>query len=427
MTELDVSGLATVAQAIAIIDSTPVQPRVVRMNIREALGARLARDVVSDRDYPPFDKSLMDGFAVRSADVEQTPRDLIVQGEVAAGQWFGRMVEPGHAVAIMTGAPMPPGADGVVPVEETERQGNRVRILKLIVPGKFIARRGSDIGNAQVVLKKGQIVGPAQMAVAASVGAGVVEVYARPRVAILTTGDELVRVGETPGPAQIRDCNGIMLYGLLRQMGCDIVDLGMVEDDPTSIREMLADGMRYDCLFVSGGMSMGEYDYVPKALIELGVELKLTKLKIKPGKPFVFGVGKRRFLPGAMDERAYADMTHSLPREPDLGKCYVFGLPGNPVSGFVCTVRFASRIIQRISGATSVEENWQEGELAEDLPANGPREFYQPAIVEDGKVTPLNWKGSGDIFTLARANALLFRPEKDSAHKAGETATFIGI
>ena len=388
MSEPDVSKLLTVAQAIAIIDAAEVKPRAIERPLREAEGLVLAEAIRADRDYPPFDKSQMDGFAVRAADV---PGELRVVCEVAAGASAPRGLAPREAVAIMTGAPVPQGADVVVPVEDTVRDREKVTIARGTNPGRFIARRGSDVRAGEVVLEREIWLGAAELGVAASVGAARVRVFAKPRAAVLATGDELVPFEQSPTGAQIRESNSIMLISLLRRLGCEVADLGIVRDDPALIREALSRGMEHDVLFVSGGMSMGAYDFVPKILHELGTDLRITKLRIKPGKPFVFGVKETKF---------------------------VFGLPGNPVSGFVCTVRLASRLVARLCGS-SVCEKWVEGTLGEGIGPNGPREFYQPVFVEHSRVQPLLWKGSADVFTLARANGLLARPENEPALPAG--------
>ena len=399
MSEPDVSALLTVARAIEILDSTPVTPRVVEVGLEDAIGLRLAEELRADRDYPPFDKSLMDGYAVRAADVGGGDTELRVTGEVAAGATPERPVGAGEAQAIMTGAPLPPGADGVIPVEETERVGDLVRIRKADAPGRYIARRGADLAAGQVVLEMGQLIGPAQVAAAATVGAARVKCFARPRTAVLATGDELVAIGDTPGAAQIRNSNSPMLCALLARLGCDVTDLGVARDEPTGLRAALEHGLEQDVLFVSGGMSMGAYDFVPRVLAELGVRAHITKLRIKPGKPFLFGT-----------------------REAGGRTAYVFGLPGNPVSGYVCTVRLAARVLQRIAGGR-VAEKWVSARLATPLPANGPREFYQPVALEvapwETVARPLAWKGSADLFTLARAQGLLLRGENEPAREAG--------
>ena len=402
MPDPDVSKLISVREAIDLIDRTEVRPRVVRVPLGDADGMRLARDVAADRDYPPFAKSLMDGFAVRSADVTgKTSVDLRLVGEVAAGASHNGPLQPGEAVSIMTGAPLPPGADGVVPVEDAQRSGeSSVKIIRPGQPVRYVAGQGSDVTHGTVVLKRGAVIGPQQAAVLATVGAWEVEAFDRPRVAVLSTGNELASPGEEPKQSQIRNSNGPMLVALLRRLGCRVEDLGTCRDEPDALRAKLQEGLAaHDALFVSGGMSMGEYDYVPKLLRELGVDLKITKLRIKPGKPFVFGVKDNKF---------------------------AFGLPGNPVSAFVCTMRLASRLLQRLAGG-DVSESWQTGRLEVGMLPNGPREFYQPAVYNEGRVRPLTWKGSADIYTLAAANALLVRAENEPALPAGASVKLLEI
>ncbi len=421
MSDSTASDLITVEKAIQILDNVAVFPRVIRVPLAESVGLRLAESIRADRDYPPFDKSLMDGYAVRSSDVAGGQANLRVVGEIPAGRWPDRAVQAGEAMAIMTGAPMPPGADGVVPVEDVAERagvGGIIRVTRAVAPGRYIAVRGSDCAAGQIVLHPGTVIGPAQIAVAASVGAAMVSCHARPRVAVLGTGDELVPVEQVPGPSQIRDSNTHMLVALLTRLGCQVVHVATVRDEPMLIRDAILRAMAYDALFITGGMSMGEYDYVPKILVELGVELKITKLRIKPGKPFVFGVGKES-----------ANSPSQVP--------FIFGLPGNPVSAFVCTLRFAGRLLSRMAGGRPMER-WAAGQLTADLSANGPREFYQPALFSDpcggssisterATVTPLTWKGSADVFTLAAANALLVRAENEGAIKKGEMVRVLEI
>jgi molybdopterin molybdotransferase len=399
VSEPDVADLLTVAEAIAIIDAAEVSPRAVELPLPEADGLVLAQDVRADRDYPPFDKSLMDGYAVHCADTLGPTEELPVIDEVAAGHAARNVLKRGEAMAVMTGAPLPSGADGVVPVEDVERLTTSIRVRRPVTAGRFIARKGSDVRAGEIVLKTGTRLGPAQLAVAATVGAAQVRAFPKPRVAVLASGDELVPVDQSPGAAKIRNSNSPMLVTLLRRLGCDVADLGTVRDDRDAVRDALLNGMKFDALFVTGGMSMGEYDFVPRTLAELGADLKVTKLRIKPGKPFVFA------------------------RKDD---CYVFGLPGNPVSAFVCTVRLASRLIARLSGAAPVEK-WIHASLSEPLPANGPREFYQPVFCRDGVARPLKWKGSADVFTLAAANGLLARAEHAPPLPAGAAVRVLEV
>jgi molybdopterin molybdotransferase len=404
MDEPDVTDLLSVARAIEIIDAADVAPRTVEVSLADADGLRLARDVVADRDYPPFDKSLMDGYAVRAADVAQLPAELKVVGEIAAGQAAARGLADREAFAIMTGAPLPDGADGVVPVEDVERLGERIRVLTTKDPGRFVSKQGADVESGAALLTAGTKLGPAQLGVAASVGASRVAVFAKPQAAILATGDEIIPIDASPQRAQIRNSNSLMLVSLLKRLDCDFVDHGVARDDPHTIRDALRRAIESaDVVFVTGGMSMGEYDYVPRILKQLGLDLRITKLRIKPGKPFVFGVTGR-------GESAK----------------YVFGLPGNPVSGFVCTIRLAARLLSRMSGGPP-EPRWISAPLTAPLKPNGPREFYQPAILDDAGVLPLEWKGSADVFTLAAANALLVRPENDPARAAGDAVRVLEV
>jgi molybdopterin molybdotransferase len=350
MAEPDVSHLITVSQAIAIIDAVPVTPRTLRMPLLDAVGQRLAQDLTADRDYPPFHKSLMDGYAVRAADVVNTPAELKVIERLPAGRVANAPVAAGQSIAIMTGAPMPDGAEGVVPVEDVDELGDVVRVRRADGIARNVAFKGRDCAAGKTVLSKGTVLGPAQVAVAATVGAGEVEVYDAPRVAVLGTGDELSAPDSQPLAHQIRNSNNPMTAALLKRLGCRVADLGTAPDNVDYIRARILEGLEHDALFVSGGMSMGEHDYVPRILKDLGVELKVTKLKIKPGKPFLFGVKKRE---GGRDG-------------------FVFGLPGNPVSGFVCTVRLAARMVDRLAGGPP-QERWQNGRPIVCMPSNGPR------------------------------------------------------
>jgi molybdopterin molybdotransferase len=408
MTEPPVNQLLTVAEAIAILDAASVHPRIERISLQSASTRRLAQDLIADRDDPPFDKSLMDGYALRAADGNV----LRIVGDIPAGQSASRSIEPGESMSIMTGAPIPPGADAVVPIEQTSRDGDTLRIQITPKPGQAIAPRGQDCRAGTAVLRRGTALGPAQIAVAASIGAATIDVFARPRVAILSTGDEIVPIDEQPAPTQIRNSNSHMLHALLTRLGCDVHDLGIIADDPELIRAKMEAGLsNNDALFVTGGMSMGEYDYVPRLLAEMGVEIRISKLRIKPGKPFVFGVRASDDAPRSPNGAPHVHA--GLP--PDK---LVFGLPGNPVSGYVCTLRLAARLLARIAGGQPTEAST--AILRQALPPNGPREFYQPAILNNaGEIDPLTWKGSADIYTLSAASALIIREENAPAAPIG--------
>jgi len=406
MSDLPVDTLLTVDQAIAILDAVPIQPRIVQLPLADALGLRLAEDIISDSDYPPFDKAIMDGFAVRSADASAAGVSLIVRGSIAAGQ-IGQPIGMGEAAAIMTGAPLPPGANAVVPVEQTSRDGNRVILNKPVKPGQSVARRGSDTSMGRLLLSKGTLLGPAQIGVAATVGKSSVAIYAAPSVSLLATGDELVEIDQIPTGSQIRNSNLHMLSALLRKLGCKVRELEIARDHPDEIRAAIGDGLREDALFITGGMSMGEHDYVPRLLGELGMDLRISKLRIKPGKPFVFAIGQH-------------------PNSVSANPAMVFGLPGNPVSAFVCTLRLANRILARLSGGNP-EPQIDNLKSIGDLPANGPRETYLPAFRTLDQVELLNSNGSADLFTLGRANALIIREENASPASAGAMVRVINL
>jgi molybdopterin molybdotransferase len=399
MSEPDVSSLPSVNEAIAILDETPIELRKRKVKLSEAVGLYLAQDILADRDYPPFDRSLMDGYAIQQSDLTVGKKDLMLRGEVRAGQMSSEKLNAGEAISIMTGAPLPAGADAVVPIEFTSRRENRIQIAKDGDFTRFVARSGSECVAGDGILNIGCKLEAAQLAAAATVGAHEVEIFDPPRVAILATGDELVGLDQTPAHHQIRNSNSIMLQALLTRYGCRVDDLGIVKDEMPAMIEAIKGGLQYDAFFITGGMSVGAYDLPPKALEQVGAQFQITKLKIKPGKPFLYA---------------------------RVGACHVFGLPGNPLAGFVCMVRLASRVLRRMVGQTPFEK-WIHATLASDLPANGPREFYHPAIFDNGVAQPLGWKGSADVFTLARANALLVRSENSPAQGAGSECKLIGV
>jgi molybdopterin molybdotransferase len=302
----------------------------------------------------------------------------------------------------MTGAPLPAGADAVVPVEDVSQLADgRIKIHKPISSGQFIVPRGADCSAGRVILEKGALLGPAQIAAAATVGAARVSVYAPPHVSILTTGDEIVPLDAAPAPGQIRNANGILLTSLVKKWGCELIETSAVRDDRDALGEAIAEGLAGDVLFITGGMSMGRHDHVPSLLREMGAAFHITKLKIKPGKPFVMAT--------------WRDQTTGR-------ECQIIGLPGNPLSAFVCATRLAWRLLARMAGRRVLEQ-WITATLKLPLPPNGPREFYQPArLLREGDqlmIEPLDWKNSGDVFTMASADALLIRPESQPAVAAG--------
>jgi DNA adenine methylase len=355
------ADLMSVAAAIALIDDLPVSPRKAELPLDEAAGMRLAQDLRADRDYPPFDKSLMDGYAVRAADL---PAQLRVIGESAAGSWPQRGLGPGEAMAVMTGAPLPPGADAVVPIEQTDAPaafadaGHTVGITQAIKPRDNVATRGHEMRRGDLVLAAGTLMQAPQIAVAACVGAAKLSVWDRPRCAVLATGNELISVQQSPQPAQLRNSNNPMLRALLNKLGYAVGDLGVAPDEAEKLSAAIQAGLRHDALFITGGMSKGRYDHVPRLLGQMGAEFKITQLRIRPGKPFILA---------------------ALPS----GK-YVFGLPGNPLSAFVCTVRLASRLLCRMAGGNPTDRGGRGQRTARVLSAGGLGKRRRSAAAVEG-------------------------------------------
>jgi molybdopterin molybdotransferase len=395
--------LLPVADAIcAVLDATPVS-RVARLPLAEVAGRILAAPVMSDLDMPPFDRSMMDGFAVRAGDAESAPVELRIVGVVHAGDAPETEIGPGQTMKIMTGAPLPPGADAVVMVERSELIGDdRVRLTEAAVPGRHIARRGEDVREGDVVLDPGILLGPSQISVLAAVGATEAEVIAPPRVAVLTTGDELVPPGVRPGPGQIRNSNSAGLVARLARDGAVAADLGIVPDTMDATRAAVRRAIKeYDVVLLTGGISMGDRDLVGGALRDEGVTTVFHKVNIKPGKPLFFG---------------HRDGT------------LVFGLPGNPVSVAVTYEIFVRPALRKLMRRAPWSRRRREAVLTGAEIRSLPREQYLPAIVwrhAGLRVALVRSHGSGDLFSFARANALLVVPAGGPAPSGGEIAEVV--
>ncbi|HEX8343105.1 MAG TPA: molybdopterin molybdotransferase MoeA [Tepidisphaeraceae bacterium] len=398
MQDLPVDDLLTIDQAIAILDAHPVAPGHVEVSLDDPAlrGTVLATDVFADRDEPPLDRSLMDGYAVTDVAVAT----LRVVGEVPAGRRWALPLRPGECVAITTGAVVPSGAVAVVPIEHATRDGDTLAVHRLPKPRQAIAAAGSYMRRGDPVLAAGTLVTPQGVALLAAAGRDRVEAYQRPRVGVLTGGDEIVPASHDPRPEQTRNASGPMLRALVAAVGGIAVDAGHAVDTVDALRRRITRaGAACDVLLVTGGMSVGAHDHVPAVLRDLGYAMPVTKLRMKPGKPFVF----------ATRERSGEEAPPPV----------VFGLPGNPVSAYVCTLLLAARVIRRMAGRAAATP-WRTAALDSALPANGPRAFYQPAVVRGDRVTPLDWKGSADLLTLAVANVLLRRPADDGPRGIGE-------
>jgi molybdopterin molybdotransferase len=389
-----------VEQALEIVLAhTPVLPPE-EVDLAEAVGRVLAEDVRSDVEMPPFDRAAMDGYAVRSADVTAAPVTLRVVGQVRAGQVPDRQIGPGEAIQIMTGAPVPVGADAVQPVEKTRALADgRVEILDAVEPGAHIAPRGSEGRVGDQVLRRGDTVDPAAVAVLAAVGKARLRVGRRPTVSVLVTGDELVDVWDTPTRGRIRNSNGHAVLAQARWAGADARSLGVVPDQADRIAQAVRTGFESDVLIVSGGVSEGAFDLVEDVLSRFDVGLLFTKVAIKPGAPLVFG---RR------------------------GDRLVFGLPGNPVSAQVTFDVFVRAALLRMQGARVVSRPTVEAELQAPVRNKSGRKAHLPAQIrfEGGRfiARPVVSAGSADIVAHARANALLVLEAGRVRAEAGDRA-----
>lgn len=397
-----------VNEAIRIIQEQTSRLPSESIELAETLGRVLAEDVIADSDLPPFDRAQMDGYAVRSTDTAQAPVTLRVVGEAAAGRGWHNQLKPGEAVRIMTGAPVPAGADSVQKVEVTSEDADEgtVEIAEATRPGQFIVNRASEITAGAVVLRAGETINAAMMAALASSGYASVKVGGRPRVAVLATGTELVPVNEQPGPDQIRDSNSFSLGAYAELAGAVVERLPLAGDDTELLQqEISAAAGRSDALILSGGVSMGVYDFTKTALNNLGAEIFFERVSLRPGKPTVFA---------------------------RLGRTLIFGLPGNPVSvsvTFNLFARTALRVMQGCQTAALAEE-W--AVLSRGVKGSMERTSYLPARLgtnEEGQLLaePLKWGGSSDFVAFARATALVIVPAGVAAFEAGTKVRFVRL
>jgi molybdopterin molybdotransferase len=377
-----------VTEAIAIIIETtkPLPPE--RVSIASAMGRILAEDIVADSDLPSFNRAQMDGYAVRALDVESAPTRLRIVGEAAAGLGWHNKMNAGEAVRIMTGAPVPQGADSVQQVEVTEEldNGTIVEIGKATTPGQFIVPRAAEVKAGETVLNSGDEINAAMMAALASFGYPEVNVGGRPRVAILATGTELVAVDQKPKPDQIRDSNTYSIGAYAALAGAEVERLPLATDDREALQLTFKDAAaRNDVLILSGGVSMGVYDFTKAALRDLGAEIFFERVSLRPGKPTVFA---------------------------RIGETLVFGLPGNPVSVSVTFNLFARTALRALQGARETSMHHETAILSNDVKGSIDRESYLPARLEtnaDGQLiaVPLKWGGSSDFVSFTRATALV--------------------
>jgi len=371
------------------------------MSVWDALGLVLAQEVKTDRAYPPFDRSTRDGYAVRSKEAGPGAQ-LKCVGEIKAGDTVQEALAAGTCWQIMTGAAVPLGGDAVVMIEHTSRESELVRFERAAQPGQNIVPRGSEAAAGQTILRPGTRLGYAELALAAQVGAVDLQCAKRPRVAILSTGDEVVLVDEAPGEFQIRNSNSVSLAAQVRIAGGEPVVLGNAADRIEDLGEKIERGLKEDALVLSGGVSMGKYDLVESVLKAMGAEFFFDAVAIRPGKPAVFGICN--------------------------GKP-VFGLPGNPVSTMVTFELFAAPAIDLLSGAEARTLPLLEARLAEALKEKPGLAHFLPARVEWREAAPevkaLKWQGSGDIAALAKANCFLVVPADREKIEIGETVSVL--
>jgi molybdopterin molybdotransferase len=371
------------------------------VGLEQSLGRVLAEDIRANRDQPPYDVSAMDGFALRSADVANAPATLQVIEDIKAGDMPTRTVQAGQCARIMTGAPVPQGADAVIRVEDTQALSDSlVQITATVKPNNDIRPRGESMRNGEVVLACGTEITPGAVGMLAMVKRASVEVYRQPRVAILSTGDELEGLHDPFDANKIPDANSYALMAQVQALGIQPVLLGIARDDPDELRRYLQDGLKYDALLVSGGTSVGVHDYVRPTLEGLGVQMKFWRVEMKPGHPMAFGT-----------------ITATL----------VFGLPGNPVSSMVCFEEFVVPALRCMTGHSRVHRRTITARLTHDVKHKHSRtEFVRVMLSrEEGgyAATSTGAQGSGILASMSKAEGLMIVPAQSKGMAAGDRVT----
>jgi molybdopterin molybdotransferase len=389
-------------QAVIEHLQTKKSPRATTVvSVWEALGYVLAQNIQTDRAYPPFDRATRDGYAVRASDATNGA-DLRCAGEIKAGDTATTPLARWTCVQIMTGAALPPGSDAVVMLEHVQREGDNIRFDRDTRPGQNFVPRASEAKSGQVILTPGTRLGFAEVALAAQVGQTELLCAAKPRIAILSTGDEIVLVDQKPGPFQIRNSNSVSLAAQTKLAGGEPILLGNAPDRADILRTKIERGLREDVLVISGGVSMGKYDLVEMVLKDLGAEFFFDAVAIRPGKPAVFG------------------------------RCrdtYVFGLPGNPISTMVTFELLVTAAIDLLNGAPARALPIVQAQLSEPVREKPGLTHFLPARVQwpasAPEVKPLPWQGSGDVAALARANCFLIVPPDREEMSAGAIVSIL--
>lgn len=403
-----ITALIPVSAAIQIIKEQTPMLSSESVALANARGRYLAEDVIADSDLPPFDRSQMDGYAVKAADTQNAPVRLRIVGESAAGRGWHHEMKAGDAVRIMTGAPLPSGADSVQQVELTrDINPELVEIQQPVAAGRSIVGLGSEVKRGATVLRAGEQINPALLATLASFGYAQIKVGNRPRVAVLATGSELVAVDQQPGPDQIRDSNNYSIGAYAELAGAIVEPLPLAGDDIDLLKRQITEAaQRSDVVITSGGVSMGVYDFTKAALKELGCEIFFERVSLRPGKPTVFG----RLPKGTL----------------------VFGLPGNPVSVSVTFNLFARVALLRMQGANEPEFPEERAVLAQGVKSSADRESYLPASLRTDAsgqllVEALKWGGSSDFVAFTAATALLIVPQGEQAVAAGTVVRVVRL
>lgn len=375
-----------------------LMPETVK--IMDSFGRVIAEDVYSDCDIPAFDYSAMDGYALRYKDTkgasQYSPRELKVIGELRAGGEFKGRLKDGEAVKIMTGAPIPEGADAIIMVENTEKEGDIVKILQEVEEGENIRRVGEDVKKGSLVINKGTRLKEAHVGMLVALGKRDIKVTKRPMVAILATGDEVVDIGEEMRPGRVRNANAYSISSQVISAGGIPINMGIARDNPDELRLKLNQCLQYDVIVTSGGVSMGEYDLVKQILLELGMQQRFWKVAQRPGKPNLFGVIKDK---------------------------PIFGLPGNPVSCMIGFELFVRPAILKMLGQTEDDRMEVEAYLEEDIKKKKGLRFFIRAQTrfEDGRFITRTTvpQGSGILSSMVLANSLIILPEDEGLVKKG--------
>ncbi len=411
-----------------------------QVKLEQSLGRVLAEEVRANRDQPPFDISAMDGYALRSADLAGIPATLEIIEDIKAGDLPTKTLTPGQCARIMTGAPMPQGADAVIRVEDTEaKPDNRVQINLAVKSGNDIRRLGENMRNGEVVLTPGTTITPGVIGVLATVKCAQVQVYRRPRVAILSTGNELEGLDEPIDLNKIPNSNSYALMGQVQALGIDPVLLGIARDDPEELARYLRRGLEYDVLLVSGGTSVGVHDYVRPTIEALGAQMLFWRVSMKPGHPVAFGkvpptkVAEADAVQGARSAATQAYLEdrqgseHRATQQCAAAGTFVFGLPGNPVSSMVCFEQFVVPALRRMMGYARTYRRTIEARMTHNVKHQpGRTEFIRVLLAKEAggyAATSTGAQGSGMLLSMARADGLAVIPADCNGLTAGNAVT----